>query len=94
MPRLLDLPEDNSLFRTISRNNTDVVSTGMRKNRRVPAGIADYGGALGRDEMNLAEFPLAALADRVAQGQTTLVFEDTVWDKRAGQEVTRRLAAC
>ena len=41
--------------------------------------------------MNLAEFPLAALADRVANGQKTLVFEDTVWDRRAGQEVTRRL---
>ena len=47
--------------------------------------------ALGRDEMNLAEFPLAALADRVAKGQKTLVFADTVWDKRANQQVTRRL---
>jgi hypothetical protein len=47
--------------------------------------------AVGRDELNLAEFPLAALADRAPKGQKTLVFEDTVWDKRAQQRVVRRL---
>src|SRR3954464_2823905 len=31
---------------------------------------------LGRDEMNLAELPIALLADRVPQGQKTLHFED------------------
>src|SRR4051812_25223808 len=30
----------------------------------------------GRDEMNLAEFPVALLADRVPKGQKTLYFED------------------
>jgi hypothetical protein len=29
-----------------------------------------------KDELNLAEFPIAALTDRVPNGQTTLVFED------------------
>ena len=29
-----------------------------------------------KDELNLAEFPIAALTDRVPDGQTTLVFED------------------
>src|SRR5690349_24096088 len=29
-----------------------------------------------KDELNLAEFPIAALSDRVPEGQTTLVFED------------------
>lgn len=45
----------------------------------------------GRDELNLAEFPLAALADRVAKEQKTLVYEDTVWDRQARQRVVRRL---
>jgi Replication initiator protein A len=31
---------------------------------------------IGRDEMNLAEFPIALLADRVPRGQKTLYFED------------------
>src|SRR5262249_25752767 len=31
---------------------------------------------IGRDELNLAEFPIALLADRVPRGQTTLYFED------------------
>jgi hypothetical protein len=31
---------------------------------------------LGRDEMNLAEFPISLLADRVPKGQKTLYFED------------------
>lgn len=31
---------------------------------------------VGRDEMNLAEFPIALLADRVPKGQKTLYFED------------------
>ncbi len=31
---------------------------------------------VGRDEMNLAEFPITLLADRVPQGCKTLVFED------------------
>ena len=31
---------------------------------------------IGRDEMNLAEFPIALLADRTQAGQKTLYFED------------------
>jgi hypothetical protein len=46
---------------------------------------------LGRDELNLAEFPLAVLANRVPAGQKTLVFEDTIWDKGHQRHVTRRL---
>ena len=29
-----------------------------------------------KDELNLAEFPIAALTDRIPDGQTTMVFED------------------
>lgn len=43
----------------------------------------------GRDALNLCEFPLAALGDRVARNQKTLVFEDSVeW---SGKSTTRRL---
>ena len=31
---------------------------------------------IGRDELNLAEFPIALIADRVPAGQKTLYFED------------------
>ena len=43
-----------------------------------------------KDEMNLAEFPIAALTDRVPDGQTTLVFEDRL-DQRDGPPIVRRL---
>lgn len=43
-----------------------------------------------KDELNLAEFPIASLADRVPDGQTTLVFEDRL-DRRDGPPIVRRL---
>ena len=46
---------------------------------------------MGRDEMNLAEFPLATLADRAPRGCKTLVFEDRIWDRGQGQHRVRRL---
>ena len=46
---------------------------------------------MGKDEMNLAEFPLATLADRVPLGCKTLVFEDRIWDRGQRQHVARRL---
>jgi len=45
----------------------------------------------GKDELNLAEFPIALLADRVPAGQKTMEFEDEIYDERRGQVVTRRL---
>lgn len=44
-----------------------------------------------KDEMNLAEFPLSAIADRVDPDQKSLVFEDRVWDRNRGEMVTRQL---
>jgi hypothetical protein len=44
-----------------------------------------------RDELNFAEFPLAALSDTVPDDQKTLVFTDTVFDRGAQAEVLRRL---
>jgi hypothetical protein len=45
----------------------------------------------GRDELNLAEFPLCALAHRLKPDQKTLHFEDRVWDERRGGMITRQL---
>jgi len=43
-----------------------------------------------KDELNLAEFPIAALTDRVPNGQTTLVFEDKL-ERRDHPPIMRRL---
>jgi hypothetical protein len=43
-----------------------------------------------KDELNLAEFPIAALSDRVPDGQLTLVFEDKL-ERRDNQPIVRRL---
>ena len=48
----------------------------------------DLGGY--KDELNLAEFPIAALTDRVPDGQTTLVFEDRL-EQTGGPPIIRRL---
>lgn len=45
----------------------------------------------GRDEMNLAEFPLCALAHRLKPEIKTLRFEDRMWDKGRNQFITRQL---
>ena len=45
----------------------------------------------GRDEMNLAEFPLAAISDRFLDGTKTVVFSDSVWDSELRQHVPREL---
>jgi hypothetical protein len=43
-----------------------------------------------KDELNLAEFPIASLADRVPDGQLSLVFEDRL-EPRDGPAIVRRL---
>lgn len=45
----------------------------------------------GKDELNLAEFPLCSIADRLHPDQTTLTFEDRIWDANRGEVVTRQL---
>jgi len=46
---------------------------------------------MGRDEMNLAEFPLTTLADRAPRGCKTLVFEERIPDCGQTQHPVRRL---
>lgn len=45
----------------------------------------------GRDELNLAEFPLSAISTRTDPNHQTMVFEDKVWDKSQQEMVTRKL---
>jgi hypothetical protein len=41
--------------------------------------------------LNLAEFPLSAIADRFLDGAKTVVFEDTVWDEEKRKRLPRKL---
>jgi hypothetical protein len=43
-----------------------------------------------KDELNLAEFPIAALTDRIPDGQTTMFFEDRL-ERRDSPPIVRRL---
>jgi hypothetical protein len=45
----------------------------------------------GRDELNLAEFPLSALSHRLQSDQKTVQFEDQIRDDCRGEMITRRL---
>ena len=49
--------------------------------------LADAGW---KDELNLAEFPIAALSDRIPDGRTAPVFEDRL-ERRDSQPIVRRL---
>ena len=46
---------------------------------------------LGKDEMNLAEFPITLLSDRVPRGKQVIEYQDQVFDEKNGRSVTRRL---
>jgi Replication initiator protein A len=46
---------------------------------------------LGRDEMNLAEFPITLLTDRVPKDQREAVYQDEIFDERTGLVLTRKL---
>jgi hypothetical protein len=46
---------------------------------------------LGRDEMNLAEFPITLLTDRVPKDQKEAVYQDEIYDDRTSLTLTRKL---
>jgi hypothetical protein len=48
-------------------------------------------GFSAKDEMNLAEFPIALVTDRVPEGEKTIRFQDQIFDERKGQLVNRKL---
>ncbi len=45
----------------------------------------------GVDEMNFAEFPLAAISKRIDDGKKTVTFEKTIFDRQERRNVVRRL---
>ena len=45
----------------------------------------------GIDELNLAEFPLASIAERRLDGKKTVIFEEPLFDRLEGKYVSRRL---
>ena len=56
--------------------------------------LALFGGDVetfeqGKDELNLAEFPIALVADYAKAGQLSVKFEDTITDRSTGKRVNR-----
>src|SRR5450432_2416932 len=45
---------------------------------------------IGKDEMNLAEFPMTSLSDRPITSETSLKFEDQIYDDRKKKLITRK----
>jgi hypothetical protein len=46
---------------------------------------------LGKDEMNLAEFPITLLTDRVPKGQKVIVYQDQIFDDKTSRTINRKL---
>jgi hypothetical protein len=61
----------------------------MGRKSRAATNLAEFSD--GRDENNLAEFPLSVLTDTVPEGLKTLEFEDWVTDWDSGQTIRRRV---
>ena len=67
----------------------------MRRKELAPASI-DFALSpslviVGKDELNLAEFPITAIADRIWGNPKALVFEDQITDASRGETITRQL---
>ncbi len=45
----------------------------------------------GKDELNLAEFPLCSIADRSEPGRKSFSFQDRIWDAHRGEMISRHL---
>ncbi len=45
----------------------------------------------GRDELNLAEFPISAIGNRLDPSVKTILFQDAAFDKSTGETITRKL---
>lgn len=46
---------------------------------------------LGKDEMNLAEFPITLLTDRVPTGQKIIEYQDQIFDEKSSRTISRKL---
>jgi hypothetical protein len=86
-------------LRTLNHNNTTVVvlfaerrvRTEEPPHQRIEPELTAPKVIEGKDELNLAEFPLSAIADRLQPDQKTLVFEDRILDVGRGEMITRQL---
>lgn len=63
----------------------------MKANTRIEDDAMPQKNGEAKDEMNLAEFPLCALAHRLNPEVKTLRFEDRIHDKSTGNTITRQL---
>ena len=63
----------------------------MQTSQRIKESLMPQKISDARDEMNLAEFPLCALAHRLNPAVKTLRFEDRVWDKGRNEWIARQL---
>ncbi|WP_169979047.1 replication initiator protein A [Tautonia rosea] len=59
-------------------------------NEQIEAVLQDRGTG-GRDEMNIAEFPITLLADRAPRGQRRIEYSDRIFDPGTNREIDRRL---
>jgi Replication initiator protein A len=81
------------LYEELSELNNRVVALGMRKEESERASSKSSGKTFeGRDEMNLVECPLSAVANRFLDGRKTVVFQDQTWDPVRRAFVKRELA--
>jgi len=79
------------LFRSRSSRSKIKVGDGMSKKRPPEVGEATSPCVEAKDEMNLAEFPLALLTDRPDADRASLVYEDTTFDTGSNRVISRRL---
>jgi hypothetical protein len=56
-----------------------------------PSGESPFPLRLGKDEMNLAEFPITLLTDRVPKGQKLLQYRDEIFDEKTSRVIARKL---
>ena len=82
---------NNSELRSEDVSVADSGDSAKQSKRNAGSSISDSVMRIGRDEMNLAEFPLAGLASRPPSGATSLVFEDHVWDKGQRRWLNKKL---
>ena len=61
----------------------------MKEKRKVQADLTDFSD--GRDENNLAEFPISLLCDLAPSDVKTIEFEDTLDDWKTGKTIVRRV---
>src|SRR4051794_1351226 len=63
----------------------------MEKERLGDHGEDAKPSPVGKDELNLAEFPIALLTEKAPEGVRTLEFKDQIFDRKKNKLVNRKL---